>query len=963
MRDEGKTKEQLMDELIELRRRTAELEASKVQYERKAKTLDDECSLLHMLIDNLPDVIFFKDVKGRFVIANKALLESFKAKTQEEVIGKTDFDFMPKELAEKYFAEEEDIYHTGQPMISQEHSVVHPAGEKTWALSSKVLFKDSQGKVLGIAGVNHDITELKRMEETLRGSEEFNFALFQYNPIETIVVDLEGRVIRSNLAKKESGDVLPDTGDIMYRDCAGEYEIDMYAELMECVTSGKTKSFPELKYDGKFLSVKITPFPKGAIITSQNVTDLRRAGEELQRKTRQQEQLLNTARHLTASLDLKEVLTRIGTGAKEILKAYGCAIYLLKSDGKTLIPVVSIEPSYEKEILSTPLNVETSFTGQAVKARRGLIFNDAGFDFSGQQIPGTPLDEDERVITAPFIVEDKVLGAMCLNRIGTLFSEEDLSLAETFAAYAATALRNAQTYHNLQREVEERKRIRKALRESEERYRTLFEKTANPILIIDSKGNYIDCNEAALKFVESTRDELLTKNVRDFIPPDAEWKAFEEQRSLWNSGGTVEAKYYVHGHIKILELTVTPAIWRGGRVVFGIGKDITERKRLEEKLLHAQKMEAVGRLAGGVAHDFNNLLTVINGYAELARPKLHKGDPLYNYIETIRKSGRKATNLTRQLLAFSRHQMIKPRIIDLNSVILDMDKMLRRLIGEDIELVVLPGENLGSVEADPGQVEQVLVNLIVNSRDAMPDGGKIVIETTEIDLKETYSSAYDTVKPGRYLVISVRDTGIGMSDEVKSHIFEPFFTTKEIGKGTGLGLATVYGIVKQSNGHIFFESEEDKGTTFKIYLPRLDKAAKVSLDRFDEGYLPRGDETILLVEDEHSVREFVNQILEDHGYTVLKASGGGEALNIAEKHDGTIHLLLTDIVMPKMGGQQLTEILKVSRPEIKVLYISGYTDDVVIRQRITDLKTAFLQKPFTVSSLIRKAREVLDRQP
>ncbi len=384
-----------------------------------------------------------------------------------------------------------------------------------------------------------------------------------------------------------------------------------------------------------------------------------------------------------------------------------------------------------------------------------------------------------------------------------------------------------------------------------------------------------------------------------------------------------------------------------------------EHKRLEAQLLQAQKMETVGRLAGGVAHDFNNLLTVILGYTEIATETITANEEATECLEAVTQAANRAANLTRQLLAFARQQVIEPKVINLNDLILDLEKMLRRLIGEDIELMTLPFPELGLVKADPGQIEQVLVNLAVNARDAMPEGGKLTIETANVRLDEEYARQHMEVIPGEYILLAVSDTGCGMEENVQAHIFEPFFTTKELGKGTGLGLATCYGIVKQSGGSIWVYSELEHGTTFKIHLPRVAKEADAS-PREIVGVLPHGTETILLVEDELLVRSIAVQALHTQKYNVLEAENGIEALRVAGEYGGEIHLLVTDVVMPQMGGRVLAEQIRTSHPTIKVLFTSGYTDNAILYHDVLDPGIAFLQKPFTPGALARKVREILD---
>ncbi len=391
-----------------------------------------------------------------------------------------------------------------------------------------------------------------------------------------------------------------------------------------------------------------------------------------------------------------------------------------------------------------------------------------------------------------------------------------------------------------------------------------------------------------------------------------------------------------------------------------VEKRTRELSQAQDQLRQAQKMEAVGRLAGGVAHDFNNLLTAIMGYSDLLMSGLAEGDPRRGDLEQIKHAADRAASLTRQLLAFSRRQVLQPRVLDLNAVVGSIEKMLQRLIGEDIDLVTVLDPALGRVKADPGQLEQILMNLAVNARDAMPQGGKLTIETTNVELDGAYAGQHVAVRPGSYVMMAVSDTGCGMDAETRSHLFEPFFTTKEVGKGTGLGLATVYGIVKQSGGSIWAYSEPGRGATFKIYLPRFEESAGAQVVVAPPAKSVGGSETILLVEDDEAVRSLAGDVLQRHGYTVLEARHGAEALVISERHAGPIALMLTDVVMPGKRGHEVAGQLAAGRPDMKVLYMSGYTDNGIVHQGVLDAGMAFLAKPFTPSALARKVREVLD---
>ena len=389
-------------------------------------------------------------------------------------------------------------------------------------------------------------------------------------------------------------------------------------------------------------------------------------------------------------------------------------------------------------------------------------------------------------------------------------------------------------------------------------------------------------------------------------------------------------------------------------------QDRAAHRRLEEELRQAQKMEAVGRLAGGIAHDFNNLLTAITGYSLLVRDRLPSGDPSRADLEEVVRAGERAAALTRQLLAFGRKQVLRPRVIDLNAVVSEMEKMLRRVIGANVDIATALDPALGRVYADPGQIEQVIVNLAVNARDAMPQGGRLTIETRNVELDRASRPPQECVSPGPYVMLSVRDTGSGMSEKVKAHLFEPFFTTKEIGKGTGLGLSTVYGIVKQSGGSITVHSEPGRGAAFNVYLPRIDQPVESPLPAVPSARDSRGTETILVVDDEEPVRRLVRAVLTRMGYAVLEAPDGQAASALARGRPEPIHLLLTDFMLPGMSGGDLAAILTGARPGLKVLYMSGYAEEAVLRQAALDAGTPFLPKPFALEDLARKVRDVLD---
>ena len=503
-------------------------------------------------------------------------------------------------------------------------------------------------------------------------------------------------------------------------------------------------------------------------------------------------------------------------------------------------------------------------------------------------------------------------------------------------------------------------------RRNDELLQSVLDHTLDGIIGIDERGTISMINRAGEHIFGRPGSEVVGQNVKMLMP---EPYHAEHDSYLGNYIRTGEAKIIgsgrevqglrKNGSIFPLDLAVTEFQLDNQRYFVGIVRDISDKKRLEAQLHQSQKMEAFGQLAGGVAHDFNNLLTVISGYSDLLLTKLAPDDPKKKMVDQIRRAGERAASLTRQLLAFSRQQVLEPKVLDLNVIVTDIEKMLRRLIGEDVQFSTVLGPAISSVKVDAGQIEQVIMNLAVNARDAMPQGGKLSIETADVELDQSYTNTHPEARTGRFVVVAISDTGCGMTPEVKARVFEPFFTTKGVGQGTGLGLAVVHGIVKQSGGNIDVYSEVGIGTTFRIYLPAIEQPAASASSHAPE--LPsQGTETILLVEDEENVRELATFVLEGCGYTVLTAPEGLAALQLVATCREQIHLLLTDVVMPQMGGRKLAETLLADHPELRVLFMSGYTDDAVVRHGVLQANANFLQKPFTPNSLAKKVREVLD---
>ncbi|HVY62361.1 MAG TPA: ATP-binding protein, partial [Planctomycetota bacterium] len=672
-------------------------------------------------------------------------------------------------------------------------------------------------------------------------------------------------------------------------------------------------------------------------------TERRRAAEELAVRARQQEVVARLGCRALATADLDGAFASAVALVAETLDVELCRLVEASPDGERM--AVRAGVGWREGCVGACLAPENrAFIRATLESGGPITFED--------------LAKEARFGPIPLLVEHGVVsGASAIvfgaeHRFGVLsafsrrprkFSADDLNFLQAIANVLGAAI--------------ERARSEVALRESEGRFRAVFENTLDAVLVADDDGVYVEANPAACALLGMPREELVGRRVAEIVDGDggeARWQAFLAE----GAARGVVAIRRADGKRRLVDFVARANVLPGRHI--SALRDVTEHETLERQLRQAQKMEAVGRLAGGVAHDFNNLLTAITGYSDLAVAALRPEDPLRRDLEEIRKAALRAAQLTRQLLAFSRKQVIEPRLMDLNSVLANLEPMLRRLIGEDIALEAKPGRCLSVVQADPGQVEQVIMNLVVNARDAMPDGGRLALETADVRLDEAHPLRPADLRPGAYVMLSVVDTGCGMDSATLSHIFEPFFTTKEQGKGTGLGLSTVYGIVKQAGGAVSVQSQPGQGSAFRIFFPAAQGEADPLEPRGATPVPARGTETVLLVEDEDLLRALAARTLQQHGYRVVEARHGGEALAIAEKHEGAIELLVTDVIMPQINGRELADRLRPSRPEMKVLFTSGYTPDEVLRRGVREGAANFIQKPFAPAAFARKVREVLD---
>jgi PAS domain S-box-containing protein len=693
---------------------------------------------------------------------------------------------------------------------------------------------------------------------------------------------------------------------------------------------------------------------------------LAQKAQELTRVNERLTALIELGQQLAAERDPLYLLEGFCHSARRIVGAKYAAILVLDDDRETV-----------RNFYSSGIQPATASMSGAPPVGRGLfrkLLSEGGLvrvsnvkqDPRSEGFPPNHPDMSS-FLGAAIASSSGIYGVLYLtDKLGLdEFSEADEKLIAMLVAQVGVAYENARRFEELRSRAAELKHSEEALREANQTLQSLVQTSPLAIIALDLDGNVKSWNSAAERIFGWTEKEVIGLRIQ--IIPDDEWDGFYNSLDITRKAGTFTGfettRMRKDGSLIDVSLSAAPLIdGRGainGSVV--VIADITERKHLEEQFRQAQKMEAVGRLAGGVAHDFNNLLTAIIGYSQLALGRLHREDPMRREIEEIERAGQRAAGLTNQLLAFSRKQVLQPQVLDLNAVVADIAKLLERLIGEDIVLAASLGPDIGFVKADRGQIEQIIMNLAVNSRDAMPDGGTLTIETFNVELDESYTAEHINARAGPHVVLAISDNGCGMDKETQSNIFEPFFTTKEQGKGTGLGLSTVYGIVNQSGGHIGLYSEPGKGTTFKVYLTRLEEAGEKREPRVSQSESLQGSETVLLVEDEGSVRELARRILEMYGYVVLEAAGSDDTWRICEEHESRIHLMLTDVVMPGANGRELAQLVASLQPEMKVLFMSGYTDDAIVRYGVLGADAAFLQKPFTPATLARKVREVLDK--
>jgi two-component system cell cycle sensor histidine kinase/response regulator CckA len=689
----------------------------------------------------------------------------------------------------------------------------------------------------------------------------------------------------------------------------------------------------------------LSDFPglEGIVLTFQDVANLQRMESE--------RQVISEIVHaLNETANLDELLHGIHRALKKVLQAENCFVALHQPETDSFS-----FPFFEDQFdqAPPPQKVGRSCTAFVFRAGLPMLITQTEFDRLAAQgeveLVGAP---SPAWLGVPLKTPTSTMGVLVVQHYENehAYDERDLEFLSSVGGHIALAI--------------ERRRAEDALRKNEEIFRLLFTNNPLPTWVFDIETlRFLEVNEAAVREYGYSPNEFKKMTVLDFRPPDEKEKFLEYTTGAGNAVRRQGQWKHLRKDGKILQVdTISHELEYGGRRVrLVVAQDVGERRQLEQQLRQSQKMEAIGRLAGGVAHDFNNLLMVIKGHTELLQSGATAPDQIARKVEQIEKAADRASALTRQLLAFSRMQVLQPHVMDLNAVVADMGRLLPRMIGEDVELVIRTTGNLGAIRADASQMGQILMNLAVNARDAMPEGGKLTIETSNADLDEAYNAVHPVVRPGRYVLLAVSDTGIGMDAETQAHIFEPFFTTKSQGKGTGLGLATVYGVVKQSGGFIWVYSELGRGSAFKIYLPRVDEPVEDAGSTQPHSDVPRGTGTILLAEDEADVREVAREFLESGGYSVIEAQDGPEALKIAASKGVSVDLLVTDMVMPGMTGLELAARMREKLPKLRTLYMSGYSQGAAESAAQNDSSVSLLSKPFSRWALLSAVRDLLKK--
>jgi two-component system, cell cycle sensor histidine kinase and response regulator CckA len=929
-----------------------------------------------LLVDKSRDLLCTHDLTGKILSVNSPPARVL-GYTEEELLQMRIQDL----LAPQYRPMFDDYISTLQEQQAARGLmmlVTRTGEQRIWEYHNVLRSESGTSIIFGIA---HDVTETRRAEEKLRRLGELNRAITA-NALEGIIVfDRELRyVVWNRYMERITG-----TGEDQV---LGKHVLDVFPFSQEQSFYGLLKGAltgnsidaaditigPSGMDKMKWFSTTISPLRDaqdqitGVLTILHDITERKLGEDRLKESYRSASLLWSIAHTINNSGSPEQVLQSAVDG---IVESLGCDVVLcfLEKDGT--LPLIAISHT-AANFRDLPVHrIGECLCGLAIQQGMPLYSSDICRD------PRCTWEECKNAglrsfAALPMKTGTGTIGVLGLGSVRLQDFGKDSPLLETLAAELSLVVKNAVLLRDvstrataLEREVEDRKRVQEALRRSEAQLRSFVENAPYAITRASVRGNrFLNANPSAAKILGyDSEDELLALKLSDlYVDPRGRDLFLSQLRPEVTFRG-VELRWKRKDG-KLLTLRGSARLRydevNNEDVVEGIFEDVTERLFLEEQLLQAQKMEALGRLAGGVAHDFNNLLGVILGYCELLAPALASNPRSRQWLDAITQAGHRGASLTARLLAFGRRQVLRPTVLNLNNVARETEKMLRPLIGEDVELKLVLDPGLGAAKADSGQIAQVILNLVINARDAMPQGGKIVVETANIDLDNAYAAKHEPLKPGAYVMLSVSDEGVGMDETTKARIFEPFFTTKEVGKGTGLGLSTVHGVVKQSEGSISVYSEPGQGTTFKIYLPRVDQRAEPIRPDIVVSPLVSGTETILVVEDDEALRSWAVAVLESSGYNVLSAGNAATALVLAQQHNDKINLLLTDVIMPGMAGPELVEKTKKLRPELKVLYMSGYAGDTMERRGVHRSDSMMLAKPFSTFTLLTKVRAVLE---
>jgi PAS domain S-box-containing protein len=803
-----------------------------------------------------------------------------------------------------------------------------------------------------VALLIHDVTRARRVRDELRAKEAHLRLIVEQMPAILWTTNSQLHITSSVGAGLAALNVKPaEVIGMSMSETLGRSDPDSTPVSAHARALRGESLMHEMQWKGRTFQVRVEPLRNperritGTIGVVLDVTDQKQTVAELKARVRQQAAIAALGQQALAGGDLDSLLAAAVRAVRETLGVELCELLEPSSDGKSLrLRAGSGWWRGGRDVIAAA----TAPAGHALQSCTPLNVDDLRTD---ERFRDDPLARAHGVVSSlniPVQGRNRPCGVLSAHATRPRpFAEEDCNFLQAAGHIVAAAL------------------DRKHADATQNRLVALLEATTDGVAIAGADHRLLYVNRAGrAMFGIGEQDDLATRRLDDFYPAELRGRFVTEvvpaalRKGAWSGEIDIDGG----GQTRIVSQVVLAHRSPEGALEFlsTVARDVGERLRLEEQLRQAQKMEAVGRLAGGIAHDFNNLLCIITGYSEMALTMMPPDAPVREFTAEINKAGNRAATLTRQLLAFSRKSLLSPKVLDLNGVVHDTEKMLRRLIGEDIELVMTLEDGLPTVKADPNQLDQILMNLLVNARDAMPQGGRLEITTRRMLLSEEQVRDQPDVRPGAYVMFAVSDTGCGMDEATRAHIFEPFFTTKGVGKGTGLGLAMVYGIVKQSGGHIEVQSAPGRGATFRIYLP---STVPVNLDGAPDAApaeIPAGTETVLLAEDEDGVRALVLEVLQRSGYTVLEARDGEEALTLSTNHSGPIHLLLTDVVMPKLGGGRLARRLTRQRPETRVLFMSGFADSTLVRHEVVSGDVDCLLKPFTPDVLARKVREALD---